>query len=1055
MSVSPGDGRQLTQDEVETRNLHLAAADGDLEAIRLLLAAGASPDKRGADGYSALIYAATYGHVEIVHLLLDAGADANTKSSEQGDTALLCASYGGYQDVVEALLRGGAKPDLRNASGSGPLDQAAKSGNADVVKLLLEFGANPNAADDRFSGRTALHTAAAVGRCEVVEALLRGGGAASLHSADLEGFTCLHQAASSEREGSQDVVKALVRHGAHIDVQVVQVQGRPAAARYAGCTALHLACNKGHAETLRVLLGLGACCSTQDAAGNTALHHAAAAGSRCGQSEQHLDCVRQLLSHKVDIDAQVHDGRTALHLASCRGDDGMLQVLLAGGPHGPPASLAVRDKADNTALHIAVKAGHIESLRELLLAEDLLAVEESCLAAAAGTAERGALVARQVDQRTRLYRALWYAANRGRVEMVEMLLNFRVRTGNHLDISTVCESTDLTPLHEAARLGLDTIVQLLLQRGAVPDVRCTLRASCTPLQCAAEGGHVSVIHLLLDAGAAVMGPPSAAGNQSPLCLASERGHVEAVGVLLEAHRAIAQSSNLEQSQTALGQSLHTAARQGNLEVVKQLLTAGAPAGYLHPDTGCNALHAAVHGGKVEIVKLLMDAPVDPTVQDKEGRLALHIVAEHGLEEMLQVLLSSMPPHAAELKTRAGDTALGLALQKGEASSLVAATLRRWAKRGRITPMKPAPAATKEALAMATAEAEAMAEALIAEVEQERLSPNAKSSKRRARASKSKTPPMNARSTPQAAPVDATVVRLPLMPDLSPLDVNEETDASSSAATSPAPSPVEQKPSLEEAESLASSSRPLSDSTEFSNRALVDAMNSGVLEMVCAALEEHGDVADDVEVVAAAKAMRNRLRERQRKERQRARRELEAHTTLSQALHDGSLQDLEAAIALAQRCKSTPSPQVGAQGGSAAQDLGAMLHTASQRVEELRTQENAAAKAAALDALEEDMLKAAVVEGSSGVGEEHAGNTLRDGNTETSCRQSSSEMRTGRIGECDAMLCVVCLSNVKDTALLPCKHLCACYNCSEVIATTQGRRCPVCRATVEDLMRLFL
>eukprot|EP00854_Cymbomonas_tetramitiformis_P012250 gene12250-14464_t len=573
MSGSPGDGRQLTQDEVETRNLHLAAADGDLETIRLLLASGASPDKRGADSYSALIYAATYGHVEIVHLLLDAGADANIKSSEQGDTALLCASYGGYLDVVEALLRGGAKPDLRNASGNGPLDQAAKSGNADVVKLLLDFGADPNAADERFSGRTALHTAAVVGRCEVA-----------------------------------------------------QVQGRPAAARYAGCTAVHLACNKGHAETLRagccslggevrVILtcGVGAVSGCLRAVGNTALHHAAAAGSWCGPSEQHLDCMRQLLVHEVDLDAQEHDGLTALHFASCRGDDAMLRVLLGTGPHGPPASLAVRDKSDNTALHIAVKTGHMECLRELLAAEALLAVEEAHLAAATGTEERGALVARQVEQRTRLYRALWYAASRGRVEMVEMLLSFRARTGSHLDISTVSESTDLTPLHEAARLGFDTIVQLLLKGGAVPDVRCTSRASCTPLQCAAEGGHVSVIHLLLGAGAAVTGPPTAAGNMSPLFFASERGHVEAVSLLLEAHRALARSS-LEQSQTALGQSLHAAARQGNLEVVKQLLTARAPAGYLHPDTGCNALHAAVLGGKVEIVKLLIDAPVDPTVQ---------------------------------------------------------------------------------------------------------------------------------------------------------------------------------------------------------------------------------------------------------------------------------------------------------------------------------------------------------------------------------------------------------------------------------------------------------
>lgn len=41
-------------------------------------------------------------------------------------------------------------------------------------------------------------------------------------------------------------------------------------------------------------------------------------------------------------------------------------------------------------------------------------------------------------------------------------------------------------------------------------------------------------------------------------------------------------------------------------------------------------------------------------------------------------------------------------------------------------------------------------------------------------------------------------------------------------------------------------------------------------------------------------------------------------------------------------------------------------------------------------------------------------------------------------------CCVCLSNPKDTLLLPCKHLCACFGCSEHII-----ECPLCRKPIES------
>jgi hypothetical protein len=40
-------------------------------------------------------------------------------------------------------------------------------------------------------------------------------------------------------------------------------------------------------------------------------------------------------------------------------------------------------------------------------------------------------------------------------------------------------------------------------------------------------------------------------------------------------------------------------------------------------------------------------------------------------------------------------------------------------------------------------------------------------------------------------------------------------------------------------------------------------------------------------------------------------------------------------------------------------------------------------------------------------------------------------------------CVVCLSDLKDTAVLPCRHMCLCSQCGEQLRH-QSNRCPICR-----------
>ena len=59
---------------------------------------------------------------------------------------------------------------------------------------------------------------------------------------------------------------------------------------------------------------------------------------------------------------------------------------------------------------------------------------------------------------------------------------------------------------------------------------------------------------------------------------------------------------------------------------------------------------------------------------------------------------------------------------------------------------------------------------------------------------------------------------------------------------------------------------------------------------------------------------------------------------------------------------------------------------------------------------------------------------------------------------DSEQCVACLEEPRDTILLPCRHLCICKDCAEVIKHMQAdsnmrNRCPMCRAMASHFIHL--
>lgn len=88
-----------------------------------------------------LVIAASQGNVQVIKLLLDRGADVNA-SGEYGENSLFRAISTAPNETIRLLLDRGANPNALNVGNGTPLERAAERGKVETVQLLLAKGAN-------------------------------------------------------------------------------------------------------------------------------------------------------------------------------------------------------------------------------------------------------------------------------------------------------------------------------------------------------------------------------------------------------------------------------------------------------------------------------------------------------------------------------------------------------------------------------------------------------------------------------------------------------------------------------------------------------------------------------------------------------------------------------------------------------------------------------------------------------------------------------------------------------------------------------------------------
>lgn len=59
---------------------------------------------------------------------------------------------------------------------------------------------------------------------------------------------------------------------------------------------------------------------------------------------------------------------------------------------------------------------------------------------------------------------------------------------------------------------------------------------------------------------------------------------------------------------------------------------------------------------------------------------------------------------------------------------------------------------------------------------------------------------------------------------------------------------------------------------------------------------------------------------------------------------------------------------------------------------------------------------------------------------------------GEIEIPDGAECIICMSEPRDTTVLPCRHMCLCGECAESLHQSSST-CPICRTRVEGLLQI--
>ncbi|XP_076808592.1 ankyrin repeat and SAM domain-containing protein 6-like [Clavelina lepadiformis] len=178
--------------------LHIAAANGHEDIVRLLSIKGASLDRPNLYGWTPLMQASRHGYEKVVKHLLNNKAKVNA-TTPIGISALTLAIHGGHTKLVDFLLGNNeiVLDDAENVTYfTSPLAVATMYGRDDALRSLLRLGV-PADQNFKYTEWTPLMIAALTGQLPMARLLVDRG--ANANFKNKQGKTALEIATDCEK----------------------------------------------------------------------------------------------------------------------------------------------------------------------------------------------------------------------------------------------------------------------------------------------------------------------------------------------------------------------------------------------------------------------------------------------------------------------------------------------------------------------------------------------------------------------------------------------------------------------------------------------------------------------------------------------------------------------------------------------------------------------------------------------------------------------------------------------------------------------------------------
>jgi ankyrin repeat protein len=258
-------------------------------------------DKKIYNSYS-LVIAAAAGNIDAVKKLLENGA-APDSIDELGNYAIQRAIDNLKLDVMKLIVEKGAS--LKSTTGIKAMSSAIAAGSAEAVSYLIKKGADPNASSS--PGRSHLQAAVLLNRPDILKSLIDGG--AYFDAASPSG-KALFETAAKNADGK--LLKILEKGPSSEIVNKVEPSVK-----------LNECIKSGNLKDAAALMNAVNFINYKDDSGNTLLNNAI--------TFRRLEIAKTLIEKGADLNERNSEGRTPLMTAALSGNDALVKILVEKG----------------------------------------------------------------------------------------------------------------------------------------------------------------------------------------------------------------------------------------------------------------------------------------------------------------------------------------------------------------------------------------------------------------------------------------------------------------------------------------------------------------------------------------------------------------------------------------------------------------------------------------------------------------------------------------------------------------------------------------------------